>query len=307
MEVLSKNEKTVLNLHQLRSRAYIFAKTVLMGNWDDSTFVKFDYLFFFHKFPNLRNPKTFSEKLQWLKVHGHLEQYANLVDKYLVRDHIAKTIGEDYLIPLLGVWEKAEDIDFSLLPIRFVIKTTHGSHQVIICENKDKLDISATKETLNSWLKEDFYKRSREQQYKYCTHKIICEKYLTNSEKGLTDYKFYCFDGEPYMIMVVEDRFKRDQENYSFVDLHWNKLDNIYKQQTHVIPEKPENLDKMIETAKILSKGFPFVRVDLYSVKERIYFGELTFIPSSGLDPNHTPYGEILLGDMIKLPSTKNS
>jgi hypothetical protein len=233
-----------------------------------------------------------------------LEKYSKYVDKYKVREIITKKIGNQYLVPLLGVWDDPNKIDFDKLPNKFVLKSTHGSQQVFICKDKSEINKNQTIHLLKGWLKDDFYKKTREIQYKKCDRNIIAEKYIENNDRGLIDYKFYCFNGEPYVILVVNDRFIKGSAKYYFVDLEWNMNEYFYKGykgNLNTLPEKPKHLEKMIEIAKKLSKGFAFVRVDLYLVKDQIYFGELTFIPSGGLDPYHPKESEYELGALLDI------
>lgn len=227
----------------------------------------------------------FGEKIQYLKLYGNLEKYGDCVDKYKVREYIKNKIGNEYLIPLLGVYNKAEDIKYDELPNKFVLKINNGSAMNIIVKDKTKLDISKTNKKLNKWLKNDYSKIKKEYQYKNVKRKIICEKYISDKKDRLVDYKFFCFDGEPLFCKADIDRFTDHRAN--FYDMNWNQIkmtEGNFKEYNGVI-NKPDNFEKMIELSKKLSEDFQFIRVDLYDVDGKIYFGELTFTPASGKNP----------------------
>ncbi|GAB6168198.1 ATP-grasp fold amidoligase family protein [Clostridium carnis] len=234
------------------------------------------------RIPKLKNPITAYDKMQYLKINKAFEGYSKYVDKYKVREYIASEIGEEYLVPLIGVYNNFNDIDFNKLPEKFVLKVNHSCGQNIICKNKEEFNQKAAKKYLTRWLKEDFYYRFREIQYKNIKPLIICEKYLEDKSGDLMDYKFTCSNGEPKFIQVDLCRYSEHKQKY--YDLEWNELNWEYgfeKYKDEI--EKPKNLDKMIELAKKLSNKFQFVRVDLYSVEDKVYFGELTFTPGAGL------------------------
>lgn len=239
----------------------------------------------YHRFLNLNKPQYFGEKIQWLKVYGNLEKYTNYVDKYKVRNYVEKSIGPNYLIPLLGVYENANDIDYSALPDKFVLKINNGSGYNLIVNDKNKIDIKKTNKLLNKWLKEDYYKIKKEPQYKNVERKIICEKYISDSNGQLMDYKFFCFNGKIEFIEVDFNRF--DNHTMNFYDVNWKLLDLKKGNYSNYLGEvnKPKNFLKMIDIVNKLSKQFLFVRVDLYNVDGKIYFGELTFTPAGGVTP----------------------
>lgn len=229
-----------------------------------------------------RKPEFFGEKLQWIATECDLSKYTPLVDKYLVRKYIAEKIGEEYLIPLIGAYDNPDDIDFSKLPKSFVLKANHGSGYNYLVKNKDDLNEKRVKKLMQSWLKEDYYKINKEYQYKNVEKKIICEKFVTDKTGELLDYKFFCFNGEPYFVKVDYDRYSN--HTTKFYDMNWNAVEMSEQGFGKYAGEgkKPENFDKMVELARKLSKDFPFVRVDLYNVDGKIYFGELTFTPAGG-------------------------
>lgn len=250
---------------------------------------------------DIKNPKTFNEKLQWLKLYDRNPAYTQMVDKYGVREYIAKKIGEEYLIPLLGIWDRFEDIDFSQLPDQFVLKPTHDSGSVIICKDKSKLDIKETQKKIDKSLKRNFYYMGREWPYKNVKPRIIAEKYMEDESGELKDYKFYCFNGVVDCVMVCFDR-KTGDTKYYFFDNSWN-LKRINKRGKEA-PEnftliKPKYIDKMFSLAETLSTEIPYVRVDLYELNSKIYFGELTFYPGSGFDPNYLKKTDEYFGNLI--------
>lgn len=250
---------------------------------------------------NLKKPKTLNEKLQWLKLYNRKPEYVRMADKYLMRDYIAKTIGEEYLIPLLGVWDDPEQIDFEKLPEKFVLKCNHNSGMgMCICKDKAKLDIDKVKEELRKGLKQDYYLTAREWPYKDIPRKIVAESFLTD-ESGveLKDYKIFCFNGRAEYVEVDFNRHIQHKLNpYDFDWTPLNFCDESKNDYSANIP-KPERLEDMRRIAEQLSADCPFLRVDFYSVYDRIYIGELTFYPGSGyiqFEPKSTDlkYGEML-------------
>lgn len=262
---------------------------------------------------NLDNPQTFSEKLQWLKLYNRKPEYTQMVDKFAVKEYVANIIGEEYIIPTLGVWDKFEDIDYDKLPNQFVLKTTHGGGGggVVICRDKAKFNIENTKSKLEKSIKTCIYKSLREWPYKDVKRRIIAEEYLECiGNTDLVDYKFYCFNGQPLYCQVIKDR--NSEETIDFFDQHWRHQEfyglnpksnpNAIKQSINDIP-RPSNYEIMINIASKLSNNIPFARVDLYNIEGKIYFGEITFFPASGYGV-FTPSGwDDKLGNLIKLPN----
>ncbi len=255
---------------------------------------------------DLSDPKTFNEKLQWLKLYDRRPEYTMMVDKYLVRDYIAEKIGEEYLIPLLGVWDDPDEIDFDALPNQFVLKCNHNSGLgMCICKDKSKLDIKNVKNELRKGLKQDYYLTGREWPYKDVPRKIICEQYISdkNTDSALTDYKFFCFNGVADSVMLCLDRNTGDTKFY-FFDKQWNlRRYNIRGKNApanFTLP-KPDNIDRMFDIAERLSKDLPFARIDLYNSGGHIYFGEITFFPDSGFDANLLPETDKYFGGLIDL------
>ena len=252
------------------------------------------------KKPDLVSPKTYSEKLQWLKLHDRKPEYSLLVDKAEVKKLVAEKIGEEHIIPTLGVYEKWDDIDFDKLPKSFVIKCTHDSGGLVIVKDKSAFDKKSAEKKIKKSLKRNFYYASREWPYKNVIPRIIVEKYLDGG-KDLPDYKFFCFDGKVKALFVAtgrpyDTRFDFYDENYNFLPFTNGHPNSDVKL------EKPENFEKMKEIAEILSKGYPHVRIDLYDLNGKIYFGEYTFYHWSGLTPFCPEEWDYKFGDMIKLP-----
>lgn len=272
---------------------------------NDKTFLKWKFYSIFHRFPDFKNPKTFNEKLQWLKIYDHKPEYSQMVDKADAKEYVANIIGEEYIIPTYGVWEKFDDIDFSQLPNQFVLKCTHDSGGYYICKNREDLDIEETRKKIEYGLGKSAYWSTREWPYKNVKPRVLAEAFMTDGDglEGLSDYKFFCFDGYVHSVMLCLDRHLGNTKFY-FFDKDWNLLRlNIRGKEApkdFTLP-KPQNIEKMFEIASVLSKGHKFLRVDLYNSDGKIYFGELTFFPDSGFDSNLLPETDKLLGDLIKL------
>lgn len=256
---------------------------------------------------NLDNPKTFNEKLQWLKLYNRKPEYTTMVDKYAVKEYVAGIIGEEYIIPTLGVWDSVDEIDFEKLPNQFVLKTTHGggSTGVVICKDKETFDIRSAKEKLTWSLNFDIYTRLREWPYKNVKRRIIAEKFLSDdTHADLPDYKFYCFDGEPRYCQVIRGR--NELETIDFYDMEWNHMPfvglNPVANNGNTPVAKPVHLDDMIAVCKKLAKDIPFSRIDLYVINNKEYFGEITFYPMSGLGEFRPKEWNVKLGKLIKLP-----
>lgn len=275
-------------------------------NWmNDSLYIKIAFWAKMGYFPDLNNPESYNEKIQWLKLNFRDSKYPKLVDKYDVRNYVESKIGIEYLIPLYGVWSKFEDIDFSNLPEQFILKTTHDSGTYIICKNKKKLDMKKSEKKLNKSLSRNYYWGQREWPYKQVNPKIISEKLLVDKEyNDLRDFKFFCFNGEPKLMFIASDRGKNTK--FDFFDLDFNRLNlkQHYPNSDKVI-ERPKNFQKMIELARKLAKGMPHVRVDFYNINGKIYFGELTFFHFSGWEKFDPQYYDELLGDYLQLPNEK--
>lgn len=269
----------------------------------DSIYIQIYYFAHFKKFCDLKNPNTYNEKLNWLKLHDHNPVYPTLVDKYEAKEYVARIIGNEYIIPTLGVWDTFDDIDFEKLPNQFVLKCTHDSEGLVIVKDKKKLDKNVAKEKIEAALKQNFYYIGREWPYKDVKPRIIAEQYMEDHVDGeLRDYKFFCFDGEPKVMFIASDRAS-DHVKFDYYDLKFNHLD-IKQKYPHAQEalRKPVTFEKMIDFSKILSKGFPHVRVDFYEVNGHLYFGELTFYHFSGFMPFEPDRWDKVFGDWLKLP-----
>lgn len=292
-----KNPKKIL--------IYLASKGII--KYDDEKYLKYVFKEKTNDELNLDNPKTFNEKLQWLKLYDRNPKYTKMVDKYEVRQYIKEIIGEEYLIPCLGIYDSIKEIDFDKLPNQFVLKTTHDSGTVVICKDKKNFDQKEAIKLLKKRLKRKYYYLWREWPYKNVKPRIIAEKYMTEkNQNSLNDYKFYCFDGQPKMMFVIIDRGSNTKANY--YDMEFNKLD-----VTQTFPsfnkkiKKPKQFDKMVDLCKILSKNIPHVRVDFYIINDQIYFGELTFFDSAGFDKFTPDKYDHILGSWIDISKIKNS
>lgn len=276
---------------------------------NDVLYVKILYYLSMRKKLNLKEPKTYNEKLNWIKLYDHNPLYTTLVDKYSVKDWVKERIGSEYIIPTIGVWDKPEDIDWDSLPQQFVLKTTHGGggDGVIVCKDIEMIDKEVVVKKLASAMKTDPYRRSREWPYKNVKRRIIAEEYMEDSEtKELRDYKFFAFNGVVKAMFIASDRQKEGEDvKFDYFDENFNHLDLV---QAHPMSgrtiAKPKTFDKMKELASILSKGFPEVRCDFYEVNGKVYFGELTFIHHGGITPFHPESWDYEWGKWIELPST---
>lgn len=256
---------------------------------------------------NLDEPKTLSEKIQWLKLHDHNPIYPNLVDKYEAKLLVAKKIGEEYIIKTLRIWDNPEDVDFNYLPQQFVLKTTHGGGNsgVIICKNKEELNKEDVIKKLKKSIKQDIFNNFREWPYKKIKKRIIAEQYMEQEDGTyLIDYKFFCFNGKPRFVYVSQNIPGSKRQLSCFLTMDW-QLAPFKKQNeefANKIPAKPVTFNKMCQLAELLCKNIPFVRVDLYEINKHIYFSELTFYPSSGMQPFEPIEWDRKLGDMLILP-----
>lgn len=257
-------------------------------------------------FPNLDNPKTYNEKLQWLKLNDIHPEYTHLVDKYESKEYVRKIVGDEYIIPTLGVWDAFDEIPFDKLPNQFVLKTTHDSGGVVVCPDKSKLNIKAARKKLEKSLRHNYFYEHREYPYKDVTPRIIAEKFMVDeSGSELKDYKFFCFDGKCKMMFIATGRRINDVR-FDFFDTEFHHLP--FKQGHPWSGKeiaKPENFDEMVRLSEKLSKGFRHVRVDLYNINGKIYFGELTFFHFSGNVPFEPEEWDYKVGEWLKLPIDK--
>lgn len=273
-------------------------------NWmSDEAYLKMIYRLRMGKKLDLDKPITYNEKLQWIKLYDRRPEYCVYADKYEVRTYLKERIGEECLVPLLGIYNKFEDIDFDVLPNQFVLKCTHDSGGIVICKDKSQLDIEAAKNKINRCLKNNFYYHGREWPYKNLKPRIICEKYLVD-ESGfeLKDYKFMCFNGEPKCCIVCLNR-NLNGLNVDYYDMDWNPIPVVqhYPRSGQKIA-KPICFDRMVEVAKELSNGIPHIRVDFYEVYAHLYIGELTLFHGNGLREFTPESYDKLLGSWIELP-----
>ncbi len=289
-------------------------------NWlNDDIYLKILYWILIEKNLNIENPRSFNEKVQWLKLHDRRPEYTTMVDKYEVKKYVASVIGEDYIIPTLGIWNHFDEIDFEELPKQFVLKCTHDSGGLVIVRDKNAFDMKAAKKKLEANLKRNFYWLGREWPYKNVKPRIIAEKYMeekghavidgsvdtlqTHEDKELTDYKFMCFHGEVKCIFTCTERYSGEGLKVTFFDKDWNRFpfERHYPKSNKEIP-KPGNLYDMIKLSEQLAKGVPFVRVDFYNIDQKIYFGELTFYPGSGFEEFNPEEWDDILGEWLVLP-----
>lgn len=253
---------------------------------------------------NLESPQTFNEKLQWLKINNHKAEYTTMVDKYAAKKYVADKIGEEYIISTLGVWNKFDEIDFDSLPEQFVLKCTHDSGAIVICRDKKKFNKKEAQKKLIKYLKRKYYYCHREWPYKNVPPRIIAEKYMQDGTRAaLTDYKFYCFNGTPRYLYVSTGMENHETARVSFVDMNWEFANfgrTDYK-PLEELPPKPDKFEEMTGIARTLSKDIPFLRVDLYEINGKVYFGELTFTPCAGMMPFDPPSADLEIGKMLDI------
>lgn len=269
----------------------------------DTVYLKLLYRMNMGKKLNLRQPETFNEKLQWLKIHDRKPEYTNMVDKYEAKVYASNVIGEEYIIPTLGIWERVEDIDFTKLPSQFVLKCTHDSGGIAICKDRRQFDRKKTFRKLRKCLKANFYWIVREWPYKNVKPRIIAEPYMTDGTGELVDYKVHCFHGKPEFILYCSKRFSKEGLHEDFFTTDWKRLNMArpgHPNSKESI-DPPVNLDKMLEFSERFAKNIPFCRVDFYEIKGKLYFGEVTFYPASGFQKFSPEKWDLELGKKIKL------
>ena len=270
----------------------------------DRLFLKYQYHYVFGKRLDLKHPKTYNEKLQWLKLYDRRSYYTTLVDKYAVKEWVADKIGAQYIIPTLSVYDNTSQINLKDLPDQFVLKCTHDSGSVVICRDKTSFDWDSGKCCLDAGLHNDFYKKHREWPYKNVPHRIIAEQYIKDIEsEDLRDYKLYCMDGECRVVLVVSNRYRKPGPYYDYFDQEFNHLDikRSHPNNPHLV-EKPQSFDRMKKMASILSQGIPHVRCDFYEANGYLYFGEMTFFPAGGIVPFSPSSVDEEWGHWIRLP-----
>lgn len=278
------------------------------GTWlPDSLYLKIMFRLKMGHRLDLKNPSTFNEKLQWLKLYNRKPEYTRMVDKSEAKIVAENILGKGYVIPTLGVWDKFEDIDFNSLPDRFVLKTTNGGGGggVIICRDKTKLNSVSAAKQLNSSLKANIYRHLKEWPYKNVKPRILAEQFMVDESGELRDYKFYCFNGEPKVFLVASERFSGHR---TYFDMEGNHLPFTQGGTNNpVTPALPSTFEEMKQVAKKLSHGLPHVRIDLYSVDEKVYFGEFTFFDSSGFEKFTPREWDDVFGEWLELPTTHGS
>lgn len=282
-----------------------------LGPWikDDETYLRWYYFFSMRKRLNLKTPSTFNEKVNWLKLHDHNPLYTSLVDKLEAKDYVTKKVGAGHVFPTLGIWHRPEDIEWDALPNRFVLKTTQGGGGigVIICHDKTKFDKAKAIAKLNSALKQNLYTSSREWPYRDVRPRIFAEPYMEDEHGELRDYKFFCFNGKCRMLFVATERQTREEPFFNFFD---EKYQPLPFRQGHpvnpVIPAKPDGFDKMVRIAEQLSEGLPHVRMDMYEIKGKVYFGEYTFYHFGGVVPFVPAEWDEKIGSWLTIPTTNN-
>ena len=286
---------------------YIVNTSFLKRRLSDKAYLSLQYRCFIGKSINWDNPTSFTEKLQWLKLCNRTPEHSVMVDKYEVKEYVAQTIGSEHIIPTYGVWDRFEDIDFDSLPNQFVLKCTHDSGGLVICKDKQTLDKKAARRKIEKSLHRDYYLAGREWPYKNVPKRVIAEKFISPSQNSVTadlpDYKFFCFNGKVKFFKVDFGRFVEHHANYYSSE---GKLLNFGEKGLDPDPnypiELPINLGEMISLAEKLSENEPFLRVDFYNVNGKIFFGELTFYPASGMGQfNPTEYDD-WIGNLLSLP-----
>lgn len=269
----------------------------------DKLYVQLYYFAKFKKFVDFENPKTFNEKINWLKLYNINPKYTKMVDKYEAKEYVKNIIGEKYIIPTLGVWDSFDMIDFNKLPNQFILKCTHDSESFVICHNKKHFNIDEAKKIISEGMKYNFFYIGREYPYKNIKPRVIVEKYMKDSStKELRDYKFFCFNGKVKFFKVDFDRFINHRANYYDTDLNLLDIGECaYPPDPNKEIDFPQNIKDMIPLAEKISKNFPFLRVDFYSINNKIYFGEITFFPASGFGKFTNEEWDLKLGSYIDL------
>lgn len=274
---------------------------------NDERIIKAMYKLKFGRELNLNNPRAFTEKIQWIKLYDHNPLYTVLADKIKAKEYVASKIGEQYVVPTYGVYDSFENIDFSVLPNKFVIKTNHDSGGVYVVKDKNNFDIEAAKKKITESLNRNYFYAAREWAYKNIVPKILIEEYLDEvAEYRVPEYKFFCFNGEAKMVDVCSGiaHTKSRTNDYCDLDLQRLPFTSLLKNSTGEL-HKPENYEKMIEFAEILSEGFPEVRMDFYDINGKIYFGEFTFTSNAGLAKFEPDEWDYIIGEWVKLPERK--
>ena len=293
--------------NMLQRSAKYFISHDLVRWMPDRLYLQLFYYAEFGKLINFKNPKTFNEKLNWLKLNYRRPELTTCVDKHEVKKYVADKIGEEYIIPTIGVWDSFDEINFVDLPDQFVLKCTHDSGGLVICKDKSKLNLAEARKKINHSLSSNYYYWTREWPYKNVKPRIIAEPYMEDQQTGeLRDYKFFCFNGEPKLMFVATERGTGNTA-FDFFDMQFKHLDIAqHYRNADILPSKPKNFDKMIELAKEISVGFPHVRVDLYEANGKVYFGEMTFYHFGAVVPFEPKEWDAKIGSLLTLPDRMN-
>lgn len=292
------------SIFKLRKWVGLFlSNSIIKEKLSDKMYLKLAFYAKMGKRLRLKTPETYNEKLQWLKLYDRKPEYTKLVDKYEVKEFLSRTIGEQYVIPSLGVWDNFENVDFAKLPDQFVLKCTHDSGGVVICKDKNSFDIEAARAKINKSLGKNYYYSGREWPYKAIKPRIIAEVYLEDEKYGeLRDYKFFSFHGVPKLMFVASERQSKEETKFDFFDMEYNFIDmRNGHPNAKVHPEKPMHFELMKILTEKLSKGIPHVRVDFYEVNGSVYVGELTLYHWSGLTSFDPPEWDKKMGEWISL------
>ena len=277
-------------------------------NWmPDEQYLRFVYHAQTGNKLDLKHPHSFNEKLQWLKLYDRKPIYTTMVDKYAVKEYVSSIIGDKYIIPTIEVWDNASKIDLSVLPKQFVLKCTHDNGSIIICKDKDQFNLDQAKKKLSHCLRKNIYWSGREWPYKNVCPRIIAEEYIENDKNGLVDYKVHVFNGVPRFILVCCDRYQQTGLTEDFFTTNWEHMDIMRPNIPNAAEEisKPEKLDEILHLSEKLARGVSFARVDFYIIHERVFFGEITFFPTSGFSSFSPEKWDNIFGSWIDLPDQK--
>lgn len=301
------NIKKIIKKFVKRNRESVFKMITFLRFIPDKYYLKVLYRIKTGKKLSLDNPQTFNEKLQWLKLNDRQPVYKIMVDKYEVKRYVADKIGEKYIIPTIGVWNHFEDIDFEMLPERFVLKCTHDSGGLILCEDKSTLDLKKAKKKITRSLHNNYYYIFREWPYKNVQPRIIVEEYMSDGSNIVPkDYKVYCFNGEPKYIVVFHNRFNNEKIlSETVYDINWIPQDFSFDAHfavSNIIEDKPVCLDELLNASRVLCHRIPQVRIDFYIIKQQIYFGEITLYTASGLQKMIPEEMDAVIGGMLQFP-----
>lgn len=308
--MIKKIKKNLSEIKELKTRYLLLLLT--KGPWgkllSDRCFLKIKFYAVIGRKLNLNNPKSYNEKLQWLKLYDRKKIYTTMVDKFEAKKLVASIIGEEYIVPTLGVYDSFNQIDFDKLPNKFLLKCTHDSGGVVVCDDKASFDFKDAEKIISDSLNRNFYYEGREWPYKNVKPRIIAEKYIDEDDvNGLKDYKFFCFDGVAKAMFISSDRISSKKTKFDFFDMDFNHLpfNNGHPNSKENII-KPNGFEKMKSLSEKLSIGIPQVRIDFYDVKGHIYFSEITFFSRSGLvryDPKKWDY---IFGSWINIKNKRS-